>query len=543
MPKYASTQRSAHRAADRGRADGAQTGRRAMSNRAVGRLRAASAPLRVGVAGSSHERDADRAADAVLAGRPSGARVSDPVAGGAPVAAGVQRQIERARGGGRGLTGRLRTRLQRSFSADLSGIRVHTDDRAHRVARDLGAAAATVGRDIFFRRGALRGRGGLHTLAHEVAHATQPGAAGRVQCRKWYWQKEYRGTKMAWRSGPDEGPHILEDIGEGKTEKDQWDDETRVYTPQDPYMRRPKFSESRYIPSAENTAQFKARDEKRAKAGELLRGVKTLSALAKKLDDVGYDYSTLPATYIEATSDYKTFKKKKTWMAGGRAKLACRLALRDLQEGLGLASKPDETYMLAARRREETVDKSDDFTGDYKWDQFGYAGSTDFGKWALGEAGKPTTKQTLNCWEAVLLAAHEKGFVSRTQIRDKYIESKAIQKKTATPSTDLGHARTPGVSDEDQMVPIEEILVRGAGKHYDPTNPYTARPLTGDILAVGSFGNHTMIAKGNTDDPPKVYSCWPQYTGDVDTVREQPITDFTAKGLGTKIWMYRPFWA
>lgn len=66
--------------------------------------------------------------------------------------------------------------LQRSFGQhDLSGVRVHTDDHADTKARALGTEAVTVGRDIFFQKGAFdpNSRHGKEVLGHELAHVVQ----------------------------------------------------------------------------------------------------------------------------------------------------------------------------------------------------------------------------------------------------------------------------------------------------------------------------------------------------------------------------------
>jgi len=70
------------------------------------------------------------------------------------------------------------------------------------------------------------------------------------------------------------------------------------------------------------------------------------------------------------------------------------------------------------------------------------------------------------------------------------------------------------------------------------------RPLKGDIVVVGSVGNHVMLAQGNRTGEPEVLSCWPQSDGDSKTVRMQPLSDFfSAPGaIGSLIKLYRPAW-
>ncbi|MDN3354874.1 DUF4157 domain-containing protein [Actinomadura sp. DC4] len=91
----------------------------------------------------------------------------------APSSASRPEVIQRAPG--RPLDPPVRARLESRFGADLSAVRVHTDEAAQRSAESLGADAYTVGSHIAFARGrfAPGSAGGLHLLAHETAHVLQ----------------------------------------------------------------------------------------------------------------------------------------------------------------------------------------------------------------------------------------------------------------------------------------------------------------------------------------------------------------------------------
>jgi len=69
----------------------------------------------------------------------------------------------------------LRERLEAGFGANLSSVRIHSDDRAHRAAADLRANAFTIGQDIYFGAGRYSPAApvGFKLLAHEVAHTLQ----------------------------------------------------------------------------------------------------------------------------------------------------------------------------------------------------------------------------------------------------------------------------------------------------------------------------------------------------------------------------------
>lgn len=130
---------------------------RYLGNRYVGRMMRA---MRDGAPVSSpddrHEREADRFAS----------RAARPAA----VPAGAVPD-----GSGRGIPAPVRAPLEESLGRDFSGVRVHTDSGADRLARGFGAVAFTTGQDIFFRRGRYDpgGQAGHRLLAHELSHVAQ----------------------------------------------------------------------------------------------------------------------------------------------------------------------------------------------------------------------------------------------------------------------------------------------------------------------------------------------------------------------------------
>jgi hypothetical protein len=168
--------------------------------------------LTVGRAGDPEEARADRVADAVLrtlsASQPS-AEPTDadrgaspvgpnpavrramspadaPVVGreGGPIGPGLTGQINSRLGGGDPLPSELRTRMEGAFGRDLGGVRVHTDDAAATLSRQVAARAFTVGRDVFFGAGEYRPdtNDGQRTIAHELAHT---GEGVRRMHRLW----------------------------------------------------------------------------------------------------------------------------------------------------------------------------------------------------------------------------------------------------------------------------------------------------------------------------------------------------------------------
>jgi len=68
--------------------------------------------------------------------------------------------------------------LPAHLSFDFSKIRIHTDERAAKSARAVGARAYTVGSDIVFAEGQYQpfDAPGRHLLAHELVHAARAAA-------------------------------------------------------------------------------------------------------------------------------------------------------------------------------------------------------------------------------------------------------------------------------------------------------------------------------------------------------------------------------
>jgi hypothetical protein len=188
-------------------------------NRAAAMVASIQPKLVVGAAGDRSEREADDIADAVVRRLESSARSISGVSGtsgidatetrdraparrvarsdatptssapvgpdGGPAGHAAVADIEAARGSGAPLPGDVRVEMEGGFGAAIPNVRIHTDERAARVSRDLGARAFTTGLDIFFGHGEFRPgtNAGRRLLAHELAHTVQqqPGRTVRRQ--------------------------------------------------------------------------------------------------------------------------------------------------------------------------------------------------------------------------------------------------------------------------------------------------------------------------------------------------------------------------
>ncbi len=113
-----------------------------------------------------------------LDGKVVHARESNTVTGSA--AGAVESKLRSSKGKGGPLPDNIRRKMEHSFAADFSGIRIHTDHAAVLLSKTLNAQALTHGRDIYFNRNRFSPytRQGRHLLAHELTHAVQQGAAG-----------------------------------------------------------------------------------------------------------------------------------------------------------------------------------------------------------------------------------------------------------------------------------------------------------------------------------------------------------------------------
>lgn len=133
------------------------------------------------------------------------------------VSRGVTTNIPALYSGGRPLSVSQRSFFERRFGYDFGRVRIHTDVRASKAARDMNAQAFTVGRDIVFGSGRYSAvtTDGQRLLAHELTHIVQQGFSkpksaksktslyfyGHEECRK---SMTLRGTTQAKHDGKKE---------------------------------------------------------------------------------------------------------------------------------------------------------------------------------------------------------------------------------------------------------------------------------------------------------------------------------------------------
>ncbi|HVS95058.1 MAG TPA: DUF4157 domain-containing protein [Puia sp.] len=96
---------------------------------------------------------------------------------------GIESGLRSSKGGGSPLPSDTREKMESSFGADFSGVRIHTDGQAAAMNERLNAHAFAHGNDIYFNSGKYdtQSKDGQRLLAHELTHTVQQGASVRKQ--------------------------------------------------------------------------------------------------------------------------------------------------------------------------------------------------------------------------------------------------------------------------------------------------------------------------------------------------------------------------
>lgn len=94
----------------------------------------------------------------------------------------IESRLNEASGSGNPIPARTKTQMENSFGTDFSNVRLHTDDSAVQMNKDLHAEAFTHGSDIYFNSGKYKPdtSAGKHLLAHELTHVAQQGKTGKA---------------------------------------------------------------------------------------------------------------------------------------------------------------------------------------------------------------------------------------------------------------------------------------------------------------------------------------------------------------------------
>lgn len=104
-------------------------------------------------------------------------KMSPGNAGSVPVSDQIFNQIGSTKGNGKSLDGQTQSFMAGRFGGDFGNVKIHTDQTAVSLNRQLNAQAFTVGNDIYFNEGKYNpsGDAGRKLLAHELTHTIQQG--------------------------------------------------------------------------------------------------------------------------------------------------------------------------------------------------------------------------------------------------------------------------------------------------------------------------------------------------------------------------------
>ncbi|HLP55499.1 MAG TPA: DUF4157 domain-containing protein [Fluviicola sp.] len=91
----------------------------------------------------------------------------------------INDKLRSSKGSGSALPEGVKSEMESGFGADFSNVKVHTDDRAASMSKEIGAQAFTNKGDIYFNQGKFNPASGQGKtlLAHELTHTIQQGAS------------------------------------------------------------------------------------------------------------------------------------------------------------------------------------------------------------------------------------------------------------------------------------------------------------------------------------------------------------------------------
>jgi len=98
----------------------------------------------------------------------------------------VEQGINNSKGSGQSLPENTQQDLGEKMNADFSDVKIHTDEKAVQMNKEVGAKAFTHGNDIYFNNGQYNptSNQGKHLLAHELTHTVQQGMGVQRKIQK-----------------------------------------------------------------------------------------------------------------------------------------------------------------------------------------------------------------------------------------------------------------------------------------------------------------------------------------------------------------------
>jgi hypothetical protein len=122
-----------------------------------------------------HEEDEDK--KVTMSDGPEIQAMHDGSESGLIAPASLEAGIGNSKGSGHPLPAEIQAEMENKIGADLSSVRIHTDDSAALMNKDINAKAFTHGQDIYFSHGQYNPASaqGKMLLAHELTHTVQQG--------------------------------------------------------------------------------------------------------------------------------------------------------------------------------------------------------------------------------------------------------------------------------------------------------------------------------------------------------------------------------
>jgi hypothetical protein len=200
--------------------------------------------LTAGQPNDVHEKEADSIADRAVR------RKSEPDSEG-----GLESSLKSSKGSGSPLSVATKERMESSFGADFSEVKIHDNSAAASMSKDLNAQAFTHGNDIYFNSGKYdtNSKAGQHLLAHELTHTLQQPSEIRRFDSEEHMELGQEGSS---------GPH-----GEIKM----------VQLADDYYIQYPEMvAMADYFESIAQMRQFAAKNEKGAGTREEIEYIRTV---------------------------------------------------------------------------------------------------------------------------------------------------------------------------------------------------------------------------------------------------------------------------
>ncbi|MCW3085861.1 MAG: hypothetical protein JWP12_3227 [Bacteroidetes bacterium] len=101
----------------------------------------------------------------------------------------VEQGINASKGSGQSLSPGLQQEMGNKMNADFSDVKIHSDENAAEMNKEVSAKAFTHGNDIYFNSGQYKpsSNEGKHLLAHELTHTVQQGTFNTIQRQPDYF--------------------------------------------------------------------------------------------------------------------------------------------------------------------------------------------------------------------------------------------------------------------------------------------------------------------------------------------------------------------